>query len=316
MSSDGHNEHVPGSTEPRELSHPVLWTVGLLVAVGVLAYVFFHFKQVGREHARGEPVWALPIAAAGPDHAALIADKSEAVIDRGQVLYGKNCASCHGANGDSNPGNTNPAPRNFHAERFKSKNGSGPYGFYISLTDGYGAAMPAFRNLSPEDRYAVAHFVREAWMKPNAEKTGYQAKDADAVAKTIPASGAAAGGAEAEINPAAIKPPATTWPLMAADAKASEAQQARLVRWLGDAAADCGPELLPAFHRIRAIAPTQMARLDHLFVAAQTQDRAAFNAILVAEDGAGSADPYFSLLGEDTLRKLYARLAETATRTN
>lgn len=315
MSSDGHHEHVPGASEPREFSSPLLWTVGLLVAVAALAAVFFNLKQVGRQHARGEPVWKLPTTGPGTDHAALIADRSQAVLDHGQVLYGKNCAQCHGPNGDTNPGNTNPHPRNFHDEKFTSKWGSGPYGFYMVLTDGFNG-MPAFRNLSPEDRYAVTHFVRETWMKPNAEKTGYADKDAEAIAKQVPAAGAGAGGGEAEIDPLAVKPPATTWPLMAAESNADRAARERLVRWLADSAADCGPELEPSFRRFRAIWPTQTARLGRLYMAAHAQDRAAFAAALVEEDGAGSADPYFSLLNDDTLRKLFARLAETATRTN
>lgn len=315
MSSDGHHEHVPGANEPREFSSPLLWTVGLLVAVAGLAFVFFNAKQVGRQHARGEPVWALPATGPGTDHAALIADRSQAVLDHGQVLYGKNCAQCHGPNGDTNQSNSHPAPRNFHSEKFLSKWGSGPYGFYMVLTDGYNG-MPAFRSLPPEDRYAVAHFVRETWMKPNADKTGFADKDAEAIAKQIPAAGAAGAAGEAEIDPHAVRPPATTWPLMAAESATDRAARERLARWLGDSAADCGPELEPSFRRFRAIWPTQTARLGRLYMAAHDQDRAAFAAALVEEDGAGSADPYFSLLNDDTLRKLFARLAETATRTN
>jgi mono/diheme cytochrome c family protein len=314
--SSGHDEHVPGINEPREISNPVLWTVGLLGAVAGLAFVFFHFKQVGREEAKGEPVWTLPVKAAGPDHAALIADKSQAVIDRGEVLYSKNCASCHGAAGDTNPSNVNPKPRNFHAEPLKGKWGSGPYGFYMTLTDGYGGAMPAFRNLPAEDRYAVGHFIRETWMKPNAQATGYTEKDADAIVKQIPAAGAAGAAGGEEIDPTTVQPPKTTYPLLAAVAQAEQQDRANLVRWLSDAATDCGPELTPSFRHLRAQWPTQNGRLARLYTATRQQDKADFAAVLVGEDGSGSADPFFSLQSEDTLRKLFARLAETATRTN
>ncbi len=316
MSSDGHHEHVPGAAEPRELSHPLLWTVGLLVSVAALGFVFFHFKDLGKQHAKGEPVWALPTAEVGPDHAALIDDKSQAVLDKGEIIYSKNCASCHGPNGDTNPSNINPKPRNFHADPLKAKWGSGPYGIFMTLSEGYGASMPAFANLMPADRYAVAHFIRETWMKPNAEATHYTEKDADEIAKLIPAAGESGDGAAVAVDPLAVKPPATALPLMATVAAADQGNRQRLGQWLSDAGIDTGAELQPAFNRLRALFSTQNARIANLFATAKAQDKAAFTAVLVGEDGAGSADPYFSLLGQDTLQKLYARLAETATRTN
>jgi len=313
MSSSGDHQHVPGSSEPRELSNPILWTAGLVISIVALAWVFFHFKQVGREDAAGEPAWTLPAkSSAGPDHAALIADHSQAVIDHGEVLYGKNCASCHGPQGNTNPSNSNPAPRNFHSEPFKNPLGAGPYGFWSVLTNGYGAAMPAFRNLTPEDRYAVAHFVRETWMKPT--NKAYMASDDAKVVAQIPAAGAAGAGAEQEIDPLAVTPPETAYPLMAAVARQETAERAHLVQWLSDAGTDAGPELAPAFARMRQIFPRQVGRLERLFAAAKSQDKAAFTATLVGEDGAGSADPVFSLMPDGTMNQLYARLAETATR--
>ena len=313
MSSSGDHQHVPGSSEPRELSNPLLWTAGLVVSIAGLAWVFFHFKQVGREDAAGEPAWSLPAkATAGPNHAALIADRSQVVLDHGEVLYGKNCASCHGPQGNTNPSNTNPAPRNFHTEAFKNPLGAGPFGFWSVLTNGYGAAMPAFRNLNPEERYAVAHFVRETWMKPS--NKAYLATDDAKIAAQIPAAGAAGPGAEKVIDPSAVTPPETAFQLMAAVARQESAERASLVQWLSDAGTDAGPELAPAFARIRQIYPRQVGRLDRLFAAAKSQDKTAFTATLVGEDGAGSADPIFSLMPEGTMNQLYARLAETATR--
>ena len=313
MSSSGDQQHVPGSSEPRELSNPILWTVGLLISIVGLAWIFFHFKQVGRQAVAGEPMWALPAkASAGPDHAALIADRSQAVLDRGEVLYGKNCASCHGPQGNTNPSNTNPAPRNFHTEAYKNPLGSGPYGSYMVLTNGYGAAMPAFRNLTPDERYAVVHFVSETWMKPT--NKAYLEKDDAKVAAQIPAVGAAGGGAEVEIDPISVKPPETAYPLMAAIARQETADRTHLVRWLADSGTDAGPALTPAFARIRQMFPRQVGRLERLFAAAKAQDKAEFTATLVGEDGAGSADPVFSLMPETTMNQLYARLAETATR--
>ncbi len=314
MSSSDDHQHAPGSSEPRELSNPVLWTVGLLVSLVGLAWIFFHFKQVGREHAAGEPVWTLPAqASAGPDHAALIADRSAAVLDRGEVLYGKNCASCHGAQGDSNPSNINPLPRNFHVDAFKNPLGAGPYGFWSVLTNGYGAAMPAFRNLSADERYAVVHFVSETWMKPT--NKSYLANDDAKISAQIPAPGAGGANSEAAIDPRAIVPPETTYQLMAAVSRRATAEREPLARWMADAGTDVGPELAPAFAELRRMFPYQVGRMERLYAASKAQDKAAFVNCLVAEDGSGSADKYFSLMPESTLTKLYARLAETATRT-
>lgn len=313
MSSSGDHQHVPGSSEPRELSHPLLWTVGLVISLTALAWIFFHFKQVGRQDAAGEPVWTLPAkSTAGPDHAALIEDRSPAVIDRGEVLFGKNCAACHGPQGNTNPSNTNPPPRNFHVEAFKNPLGAGPYGFWSVLTNGYGSAMPAFRNLSPEDRYAVVHFVSETWMKPT--NKAYAATDDAKVAAQIPAADAAGAGPEVEVDPRTITPPETAYPLMAAVARQEAAEQLRMHQWLADSGTDCGPQLAPAFARIQQILPRQAGRLERLLAVVKAQDKAAFTATLVGEDGAGSADPVFSLMSQDTMNKLYARLAETATR--
>lgn len=314
MSSSDDHQHALGSSEPRELSNPVLWAAGLLISLVGLAWIFFHFKQLGRDHAAGEPVWTLPAkASAGPDHAALIADRSMAVLDRGEVLYGKNCASCHGAQGNSNPSNLNPLPRNFHVEAFKNPLGAGPYGFWSVLTNGYGAAMPAFRNLSAEERYAVVHFVSETWMKP-ANKS-YLANDDAKTTAQIPAAGAGGVNSEAPIDPSAIVPPATTYPLMVAVSRQATADREPLARWLVDASTDAGPDLRSAFDDLLKIFPYQIGRMERLYAAAKAQDKSAFVNCLVAEDGAGSADKQFSLMPENTLTKLYARLAETATRT-
>ena len=310
MSSNA--EHRAGATEPRELTNPVLWTAGLLVSIAGLAFAFFHFKEVGREHSKGEQRWAVATAGGGePDHQALSEDRSQAVLDRGEALYAKNCVSCHGTNGDAPVGN--PPPRNFHTEAFKNPLGGGPYGFYDVLTKGY-KSMPAYSaTLSAEDRYAVAHYVRESFMKP--KNPAYVAKDDAKIVAQIPAKGAGGGAAAAELDPQAINPAAPTFALMAVIAQRSQESRTALHNWLGEARVDCGKTLTPVFAHFDIIFGSQNGRIGHLHAAAMSKDRPAFDAVLMAEDGAGSADPFFSLLPAATVDQLYTRLTATATRT-
>ena len=120
----------PPPNKPREFSHPALWTVGLIAAAGAMTWVFFHWLHVGMHHGRdaGRIDFAPPTTAAPIDHAALIADRSQAVLDRGQQVYLRNCVSCHGANGDQNMTNSNPAPRNLRSEAYKAEWGAGRMG--------------------------------------------------------------------------------------------------------------------------------------------------------------------------------------------
>ncbi len=306
--SDGHGAH--GAPVPREISHPVLWAVGLFASTAALGALFFHQIDVGRAHARGEPKVVTKAAGGGePDHAALIADNGQAVLDKGELLYGKNCASCHGAHGDTNPNNTVPAPRNFKTEAFKNPLGGGPYGFYAVLTNGYGASMPAFKNLDPAERYAVVHFVRETMMKANPT---FVAKDSAAVVAKIPAAGAA-GSAAAEVAPNKVGPPALLPELLAAWSHEDQHERAATAAWLAAARQGAPADLAPALELMDGLAVRQPARADALRLAAKAGNQEAFARLLVDDAGAGSADPRFTLMPAPQVQALYARLAAAAT---
>ncbi len=227
-SPDTHDHTAP---EPREFTHPIVWFAGLVLIVAVVAYGFFHFLSVGRNHGRDlAPIRVESGGPGEPDHAKLAANRGPDVLDRGQIVYGKNCATCHGANGNQNAANSNPPARNFHTEAFKNECGGGPYGLYQVTIKGYGN-MSAIGGLSSEDRYAVAHFIRETWVKTE-NKAHYVEHDAPAIQENIPKPGSGGGSEEKAIDPLAVTTPPVLQPLMAAMAKGGQAEVAALDDWL------------------------------------------------------------------------------------
>ncbi len=92
------------------------------------------------------------------DHARQISEWDQDVKKRGKKIYDTSCATCHGEDGTGNL----PAARSFTDEAFE--NGADPYSLFKTITDGY-RRMPGQSWLSPTERYAVIHYVREAFLK-------------------------------------------------------------------------------------------------------------------------------------------------------
>ncbi len=88
---------------------------------------------------------------------------SEALLSKGAELFRANCSSCHGEDGmgDGPAGvNLNPKPRNFKSLQGWT-NGSKVSQIYRTLQNGVaGTAMASYNYLLPEDRFALAHYVR------------------------------------------------------------------------------------------------------------------------------------------------------------
>jgi mono/diheme cytochrome c family protein len=121
------------------------------------------------------------------DHRKLI-QPSPDLIALGSKLYAANCASCHGAEGLGNGtagSKLAVKPRNFHLASSDWKNGASVLDMYATLEKGLGS-MPAFPALDPEQRYAVIHYIHDAFMK----EVGWP-KDGDAAIAALPAPGGA-----------------------------------------------------------------------------------------------------------------------------
>jgi putative heme-binding domain-containing protein len=126
------------------------------------------------------------------DHRGLIAALGQKAFERGEAIYGRVCANCHGTK--DQPGSLPTAPRFAVATL---KNGSDPYHLYRTLTDGFGQ-MAAQSWMVPRQKYDVIHYVRESFLKNN-DANKYAGVDR-AYLDQLP-KGTSRGPAPAEIEP-------------------------------------------------------------------------------------------------------------------
>jgi putative heme-binding domain-containing protein len=133
------------------------------------------------------------------DHAGLIRRLDDAALKRGEAVYNRVCANCHGTK--DRPGSLPTSPR-FAAHAFK--NGSDPYSLYQTLTRGYNQMAPQTW-MVPRQKYDVIHYLRETYLRPH-NPTQYVRVDGAYLAR-LPA------GKRGEFGPA----PASVEPWMAMD---------------------------------------------------------------------------------------------------
>jgi mono/diheme cytochrome c family protein len=111
------------------------------------------------------------------------------LMKRGQELFTKNCAQCHGPEGlGDGPASlsTTPRPRNF-SQAVGWKNGFGLAGIFKTLANGIpGGSMVAFDYIPAKDRMALAHFVQS--------KARFQRPAEDAAALAVLAKSLAGAG--------------------------------------------------------------------------------------------------------------------------
>jgi putative heme-binding domain-containing protein len=93
------------------------------------------------------------------DHAGLIAGLGPDNARRGEAIYQRVCANCHGTK--DQPGSL-PTSLRFASGAFK--NGSDPYRMYRTLTHGFGQMTPQAW-MVPKQKYDVIHYIREAYLK-------------------------------------------------------------------------------------------------------------------------------------------------------
>src|SRR5262245_25044276 len=100
----------------------------------------------------------------GADHASLIGKWDAQNLARGEKLYAAVCITCHGTPEQQG---TLPTSRAFWKEPFK--NGSDPLSLYKTIGQGLNQ-MPPQLWMTPEQRYDVVHYLREAFLKKHNPK--------------------------------------------------------------------------------------------------------------------------------------------------
>jgi mono/diheme cytochrome c family protein len=88
---------------------------------------------------------------------------SNEFVSKGKTIFSTTCVSCHGSDGKGDgvaAAGLNPKPRNF-TNSTGWINGSKLSGIYKTLSEGIpGSAMVAFDTFTPEERFALAQYIR------------------------------------------------------------------------------------------------------------------------------------------------------------
>ncbi len=103
----------------------------------------------------------LPEYEATLDHAGLIADLGPDNLARGESIFLRVCANCHGSKEQTG---SMPTSMKFASGVFK--NGADPYRLYRTITHGFNQ-MPAQTWMVPRQKYDVVHYLRETYLRPS-----------------------------------------------------------------------------------------------------------------------------------------------------
>ncbi|MBL8823230.1 MAG: c-type cytochrome [Planctomycetia bacterium] len=104
------------------------------------------------------------------NHAGFLRSLDEKAFRRGEAIYTRVCANCHGT---KDAFGSMPTSLRFAVDKFK--NGSDPYSLYQTLTHGYGMMAPQTW-MVPRQKYDVIHYLRETYLK-NDNKSQYASID-------------------------------------------------------------------------------------------------------------------------------------------
>jgi putative heme-binding domain-containing protein len=94
------------------------------------------------------------------DHAGLLRSLDGKSFQRGEAIYVRVCANCHGTKKQAGS-----MPTSLRFAEGKFKNGADPFRMYQTLTHGFGMMTPQTW-MVPQQKYDVIHYIREAYLKP------------------------------------------------------------------------------------------------------------------------------------------------------
>ena len=93
---------------------------------------------------------------------------TRAVLERGRERYNVYCSPCHGLTGEGRGMIVQrgfPPPPSYHIDRLRQ---APPGHFYSVITNGFGAMYSHAARITPEDRWAIAAYVRALQMSQHA----------------------------------------------------------------------------------------------------------------------------------------------------
>lgn len=93
------------------------------------------------------------------DHAGLIQSWNQESLQRGEAIYNRVCANCHGTHDK-----VGSLPISLRFAEGKFKNGSDPFAMYQTLTRGFGLMAPQAW-MVPIQKYDVIHYIHEVYLK-------------------------------------------------------------------------------------------------------------------------------------------------------
>jgi putative heme-binding domain-containing protein len=95
------------------------------------------------------------------DHAGMIGSWNADSFTRGETIYNRVCANCHGTREQAGS-----LPTSLRFADGKFKNGSDPLSMYRTMTHGFGQMTPQAW-MVPAQKYDVIHYIREAYLEPH-----------------------------------------------------------------------------------------------------------------------------------------------------
>lgn len=101
------------------------------------------------------------------------------LIARGQTVFDRTCALCHGGYGDGRGIIVQrgfPAPPSLHTGRLREAD---PSYFVEIITNGYGAMYPYANRVEPADRWAVAAYIQALQRVGEAREAGQTGRGED-----------------------------------------------------------------------------------------------------------------------------------------
>ena len=109
---------------------------------------------------------------------------SQELINKGKTLFAANCSSCHGTDGKGDgpaASGLNPPPRDYTSSE-GWKNGRKISDIFKTLQEGIpGSGMASYSYLNPEDKFALAEYIRSAFVKDPPQDSDSDLKNLDAV---------------------------------------------------------------------------------------------------------------------------------------